>query len=115
MRISDWSSDVCSSDLARSSAIKLAASSSDRSSGPTREVAGSGYCASACSSSVGGSSSGAWAFSKLERATAESVRESDTAAIRASTDFPQIGRAHVRTPATNAHLVGGLRLEKKNK
>src|SRR3546814_4366619 len=51
----------------RSSAIELAASSSDRSSGPTREVAGSGYCASACSSSVGGSSSGAWAFSKLER------------------------------------------------
>src|SRR3546814_6505270 len=31
-------------------------------------------------------------------------------------DYPnQIGRAHVRTPVTNAHLVCRLLLEKKNK
>src|SRR3546814_4023030 len=42
-------------------------------------------------------------------------RYSSLAALVAVAAAPEIGRAHVRTPVTNAHLVCRLLLEKKKK
>src|SRR3546814_5238792 len=49
------------------------------------------------------------AFAEFERAL---IRERTRAGIKAAVE---IGRAHVRTPVTNAHLVCRLLLEKKKR
>src|SRR3546814_4915051 len=75
MRISDWSSDVCSSDLLRRRAAEATLRTDHQRGWP---VAAARYRRSVC---------------PLPRA--------------------EIGRAHVLTPVTNAHLVCRLLLEKK--
>src|SRR3546814_8401324 len=109
MRISDWSSDVCSSDLGGDAvadldrhgfddaasrlpqfldmADHLAARVGDRHARFDREHARAVCRAGSC----GG---------KLTETALEAARE--------------IGRAHVCTPVTNAHLVCRLLLAKKN-
>src|SRR3546814_9653070 len=111
MRISDWSSDVCSSDLPRPAAWP-----------------GSGRRARA------GIVRLATALSFPERSAARLAAATATAQAGRMRDRPpsspalagcyvislrpvgghaEIGRAHVGTPVTNAHLVCRLLLEKK--
>src|SRR3546814_5245888 len=85
MRISDWSSDVCSSDLVRAQGMGLGFASLIK-------------AARALSSrDQGDMSAAAWM-----------QRRRDNDGLR------QIGRAHVCTPVTNAHLVCRLLLETKH-
>src|SRR3546814_10192376 len=92
MRISDWSSDVCSSDLVLARII------------PTQD---------ACQIDL---------LDWLEPGDVASIIEKEhpqVAALLIANLDPavgakvQIGRAHVCTPVTNAHLVCRLLLEKK--
>src|SRR3546814_6891708 len=96
MRISDWSSDVCSSDLRRTGVERIGHV------GRRRAVVVRGGIAEP-----------------------EGDRDPEVVAVVAAVVFVvggivvapaglvQIGRAHVRTPGTNAHLVCRLLLEKK--
>src|SRR3546814_5656786 len=100
MRISDWSSDVCSSDLTRrtSSISTRRNAASCRSRGRLRE--------------------GAESYAKDLGQRYSPVRlmcshpNGETWASRSGSIW-EIGRAHVCTPVTNAHLVCRLLLEKK--
>src|SRR3546814_4970767 len=97
MRISDWSSDVCSSDL-RGSSILVSG------------VAGAGK------SSVAASIVDA-ACSRGEKALYFSFEESEFQTVRnmrsIGIDLQKIGRAHVCTPVTNAPHVCRHLLENK--
>src|SRR3546814_8244506 len=107
MRISDWSSDVCSSDLARSA-------------GCARRAPRSGPAPGA--PIISPSSRNPLREDRLQRKAqaaprearaherADAARGGDAVARR-----DEIGRAHVLTPVTNAHLVCRLLLEKKKK
>src|SRR3546814_3860968 len=98
MRISDWSSDVCSSDLPRSCVSIGAApfwNRQERRHRRTRPVA-FGRPRHQAASNMYGSGDGA-------RSSGRGKRQRE------------IGRAHVRTPVTNAHLACRLLLEKKKK
>src|SRR3546814_2763671 len=117
MRISDWSSDVCSSDLCRRTALC-------RTSGRRQP----------CSCNVSEASRSYRAFAhpvpirksaELRRCCSERPvgckrqscyrRRSGGSNIGACARVDrQIGRAHVWTPVTNAHLVCRLLLEQKN-
>src|SRR3546814_1131669 len=103
MRISDWSSDVCSSDLRNrcpASAIMLLC----------------GFCSTGARERM---------MRKTRDYDAELRALSDKAkSIKAKKIQPlgelvtgtgEIGRAHVCTPATNAHIVCRLLLEKTKK
>src|SRR3546814_7265170 len=99
MRISDWSSDVCSSDLAVryntfTDCTKRASSALESSSGPQpMSTTSSQICAP----------------STRPMPTTDSALN---AWLHATVRI-QIGRAHVCTPVTNAHHVCRLLLEKK--
>src|SRR3546814_9593144 len=105
MRISDWSSDVCSSDLLDQWRGKLAGrivlvTRPDEGSEPDRAP-----------------------FRRYDDADIAKMDEfeqpkydpeaADRRMKRATFAKQQIGRAHVRTPVPNAHLVCRLLLEKK--
>src|SRR3546814_1043785 len=97
MRISDWSSDVCSSDLGpRTLQHRMQRSVRRRARTivrigrmPVKPIATSDM--------------------RRQRKTARNVRQ----AARMLAPRGKIGRAHVWTPVTNAHLVCRLLLEKK--
>src|SRR3546814_3167590 len=112
MRISDWSSDVCSSDLLGAQGTVLAGGRYDglieALGGP--ETPGVGWAA------------GIERLAMLIDAPQEEkphvvLIPMGAAAEKAATGLlaDQIGRAHVRTTVTNAHLVCRLPLEKKKK
>src|SRR3546814_8477249 len=96
MRISDWSSDVCSSDLARKDDVFRRHARRERAFelAPRNDV-------------------GAIALPRQHAEHAEIGvaldREGDVLARN------KIGRAHVCTPVTNAHLVCRLLLEKNKR
>src|SRR3546814_7736973 len=92
MRISDWSSDVCSSDLLRSK----------------RDVAIFGK------KLVERRSLEAFAIARPKSGVGGQNPDAARRKQGLSTE-PEIGRAHVGTPVTNAHLVCRLLLEKNNK
>src|SRR3546814_4821671 len=106
MRISDWSSDVCSSDLAR------------------RRAATGGRLGDAGEQPLPGLEDGTPAPVGAAVVQWRSFRRGQpfrlpiqaaaaaTLATRAMSSG-EIGRAHVCTPVTNAHLVCRLLLEKK--
>src|SRR3546814_6783715 len=91
MRISDWSSDVCSSDLCLVSAALPRRERQTRLYRDVLEAAGDRPVVFR-TLDIGGDKALPY------------LREAD-----------EIGRAHVRTPVTNAHLVCRLLLEKKKK
>src|SRR3546814_1420831 len=102
MRISDWSSDVCSSDLVNG----ISSSEEAKIGGMTPAVLiFSGRCElSPCIMPWAVWRLGYWI--RIFRC-ARSMKQMN--AMK-----PKIGRAHVCTPVTNAHLVCRLLLEKKN-
>src|SRR3546814_4922394 len=99
MRISDWSSDVCSSDL-ESEQRTLA-------SGPK------------CNKYLLMSrprASGERRLDSFDRAILRILQRDNKTPqreIAGAVNLSEIGRAHVCTPVTNAHLVCSLLLEKK--
>src|SRR3546814_7412666 len=102
MRISDWSSDVCSSDLRahdRHQCIELAIGVTVGEEEPEHDQGGDGglHEASDVRRPV-----------LLMRGTQGSTETGDEVLAP-----DQIGRAHVCTPVTNAQLVCRLLLEKK--
>src|SRR3546814_7504366 len=114
MRISDWSSDVCSSDLRQNSIVTRLQSAHNRLR--VREL----Y--------AGEKVQDAFArFDLLERrvdlaegradamslGTQRRTLEEEIADLESNDKVEEIGRAHVCTPVTNAHLVCRLLLEKK--
>src|SRR3546814_4451723 len=107
MRISDWSSDVCSSDLLAASdvdGIDLRRAARQRHVG---EAAGRGADVEAAE--AGG----------VDREAVEGMRQLDAAArypgmiLAAQRDRRMLGGAHVWTPVTTAHLVCRLLAEKQ--
>src|SRR3546814_6042227 len=130
MRISDWSSDVCSSDLPPSQTVEAngsiqqtveeVQSSADRIRQAmevqaqtvtmiTAAVDETALAADSMSSTIS-------AIRADTDAVAGGIDEVESGFARVSDQiarFPEIGRAHVRTPVTNAHLVCIILLEKK--
>src|SRR3546814_5059225 len=114
MRISDWSSDVCSSDLSRrpglSGEVLLQSrryrlprlADADR-RGRRRGLLGSVVPGMRAGDGADGGGSAALPDRHRQRAAGRD----------AGFEGPQIGRAHVWTPVTNAQLVCRLLLEKK--
>src|SRR3546814_3872700 len=116
MRISDWSSDVCSSDLRRELAHEVQAANATISLRPDRHPARRSkprraaptgwkqypraWCAASATSRI----------HDIKVSRRDGRRRS-----RVKNHEKKIGRAHVCTPVTNAHLVCRLLLEKKNK
>src|SRR3546814_9294492 len=118
MRISDWSSDVCSSDLAsstRSNRLETLSMQSSTVTRATSELQTHQFRERAAASTMaresqfpGGSSAGPLAPLRSNAYSREMTSGTPAAAIA-----PKIGRAHVCTPVTNAHLVCRLLREKK--
>src|SRR3546814_7769223 len=103
MRISDWSSDVCSSDLEGLAAVAV----------PVRLKSGRTVAALNCSSltrRLDNDNTLQQRAALLQRAA---QRVSEAVQMIPSLGASQIGRAHVCTPVTNAHLLCRLLLEKK--
>src|SRR3546814_10812399 len=113
MRISDWSSDVCSSDLVRYAAtgsVEPAKQGRPRGSGklgPYRQAIVDKVKAKP---DITMPDLAVW----LEARHGVSVDPSNLSKFLGKEGF-KIGRAHVWTPVTNAHLVCRLLLEKKNR
>src|SRR3546814_3079072 len=103
MRISDWSSDVCSSDLAGEARVPVAR---DDLAPDDRDRRGTKLRVER----LGQLERGQRLFDVDMRAH----RDGMNAGVGAPGAEHQIGRAHVCTPVTNAHLVCRLLLEKKN-
>src|SRR3546814_1799477 len=110
MRISDWSSDVCSSDLVGllhrvAEGRRQLRSALDRrpALGVQRNVVGRAR-------GPGDAQPAGIAFDRVEEGRRR-LREAEGMVARRPAE---IGRAHVRTPVTNAQLVCRLLLEKKN-
>src|SRR3546814_5778279 len=110
MRISDWSSDVCSSDLAFAPPPGRRPSETR---GPC--VRRSPARRSNLLDLAVRSATGRTVRETLPLLSSPSSNPLARLGERLSYPVPQIGRAHVRTPVTNAHLVCRLLLEKKNK
>src|SRR3546814_9310463 len=91
MRISDWSSDVCSSDLIRGCVPKKLLSYAAHFHEDFADAAGFGW-------TVEGA--------RFDWATLIANKDKEI-------DRLEIGRAHVRTPVNHAHLVCSLMHEKK--
>src|SRR3546814_3733904 len=116
MRISDWSSDVCSSDLGhgddgqsrllpsphRDATVGMARGVLDEVAKRLREIVGVD-----ARQRAGGNLDG-----PVEPAAGGRAPDHGREALDDSGD--EIGRAHVGTPVTNAHLVCRLRLATKN-
>src|SRR3546814_5089446 len=117
MRISDWSSDVCSSDLQeqqRSEAM--------RELWKLWTAAMIGLClatlplASAAAAQASPAAAPENSPSDLAREGLESMLRALRLLVESIPQYElpeEIGRAHVRTPVTNAHLVCRPHLEKK--
>src|SRR3546814_4248520 len=118
MRISDWSSDVCSSDLLHRHVSRALL---ERQVARPR-VARIGEEGALVDIEV--------EVDRIERddprqdglVRRDEIADGDEVAVDAAADrrpdlgvLEEIGRAHVWTPVTNAHLVCRLLLEKKNK
>src|SRR3546814_1262321 len=106
MRISDWSSDVCSSDLRRASGFPMTSSPLAPLYRACLWLAGLFMIALLVTIlvSIAGRQFGFY------------LRGLDAYSgycMAAASFLAQIGRAHVCTPVTNAHLVCRLLLEKK--
>src|SRR3546814_1881963 len=95
MRISDWSSDVCSSDLGQPRQTRVYPG-----------TAADGGDAAGHRGVRGGAS---------DPARCDRLRcgQTDRAGAPGLIWQPKIGRAHGRTPVTNAHLVCRVLLDKK--
>src|SRR3546814_9556718 len=113
MRISDWSSDVCSSDLGARQAVERRAAHGRRLEGrhELRQRVAQLHAAAELFK--------LFAADHVDRGRARNDGTS-LAAGAGDDDFGlggrftgEIGRAHVLTPVTNAHLVCRLLLEKK--
>src|SRR3546814_2524626 len=100
MRISDWSSDVCASDLLGAALHVVAQCQRE-------EVFDESGAAAAAGRRLAGAAHG------VEAARAPGDARDDLALGDAVAAANQIGRAHVRTPVTNAHLVCRLLLDNK--
>src|SRR3546814_10257214 len=106
MRISDWSSDVCSSDLAEVAlGIGIARCNRPLEQAPT-------LCRIALQHIAALEIGGAQGLSCMQIAGLDSALKPDApphriawAALAAPVDLAEIGRAHVRTPGTHAHPV----------
>src|SRR3546814_4302951 len=121
LRISDWSSDVCSSDLVGAARIDGAGESLDRGEGEFGEAAALDIVDQA----VGDVGSGLepvdhqrpeilGSGARLAGKRLHFLRDDgESAPGFAGAGCLEIGRAHVCTPVTNAHLVCRLRLENK--
>src|SRR3546814_1077149 len=104
MRISDWSSDVCSSDLIEDIEfqfeIKRTRAETDKAAADERAAIGFDnflkHCGNAC---------GVVGIGLID----DAKREFHPPMVKVH----KIGRAHVCTPVTNAHIVCRLLLEKK--
>src|SRR3546814_9551813 len=137
MRISDWSSDVCSSDLTGDDVRQqVAAPHQPRAPG----LHGSDHASSPAFRRTPRPPAGLALFSPISSTPATSIAAitllsesmmprtfqvlasmrwivgSDTPAscARVRWSIPKIGRAHVCTPGTNAHLVCHLLLEQQH-
>src|SRR3546814_7863741 len=113
MRISDWSSDVCSSDLDRPAPHVFIFGKFQVSAGlqPIRELANLRNGTGDVCLVAGITHRTTNLISNQESGGGRRV---DRAALlnRLGNEI-EIGRAHVRTPVTHAHLVCRLLLEKK--
>src|SRR3546814_1677351 len=119
MRISDWSSDVCSSDLdlARPARDQRPRLGNQIGEGPARHGAarigddaiGAEFVAAFLHGQEGGGALAAGAF----RTRAELAFERHVEVDRLLAAL-ELGRAHGRTPVTNAHLVSRPLLAYKN-
>src|SRR3546814_6667525 len=116
MRISDWSSDVCSSDLLLQArrlageAVELAVAGKDARRPSDRQAA------QEAAQKVMGVGRKGEARCIVEPPNAQTEMARDAALHRRHHLVKdKIGRAHVCTPVTNAHLVCRLMLEKKQK
>src|SRR3546814_3405902 len=99
-RISDWSSDVCSSDL-----FAGVGERTREGNDLYHEFLDAGVIAKdADGNPTPDGSKVALVFGQMN----------EPPGARARVALSEIGRAHVRTPVTNAHLVCRLLLEKKN-
>src|SRR3546814_5311491 len=105
MRISDWSSDVCSSDLYRSASAKLADQAGEVAHD---EVVLRSRIAAELIATLTPEQIQQLKTDRAEREARRAQRKRGPAA-----DDAEIGRAHVRTPVTNAHLVCRLLRETK--
>src|SRR3546814_10005074 len=121
MRISDWSSDVCSSDLRTPRLGSSSTAAADSASGVSRASATVFWLVWGQMDT--GHSCRRWpAFAhwpvQQEHSVSVSVSGARSRLLTARAEcsaelFAEIGRAHVCTPVTNAHLVCRLLLEKK--
>src|SRR3546814_4267272 len=109
MRISDWSSDVCSSDLP---------DRADKVMHMVQDIRGGRDNDAQFFTRMRGH--GVWAQlirTRVKRAAREHGMDRSFPPIRSDLFRPperdEIGRAHVRTPVTNAQLVCRLLLEKQ--
>src|SRR3546814_6417555 len=107
MLISDWSSDVCSPDLSCAAAHGHAGVSCHRSTDPAAVFAAIGHDPGAA---LGLSDD---LSLRLLGAAIRAARAGRLASIKRRHFRHEIGRAHVRTPVTNAQLICRPLLEKK--
>src|SRR3546814_2737293 len=109
MRISDWSSDVCSSDLYGSLCR----------GGDLGDGVPAGTYAHSPVGQSDFAAGGAWAIGsdsfccRLSARLASEARSAVVARRMSGIDCCEIGRANVCNPVTNAHLVCRLLLEKE--
>src|SRR3546814_2198493 len=119
MRISDWSSDVCSSYLASSWPVRQAPTGSLRT--PTAGSASPRHCRrdTAAARAPAMTGTGAWSADTrpvLRRPLPERLGRTASSVSRYSRRTApllrceQVGRAHVLTPVTHAHIVCRLPL-----
>src|SRR3546814_8880657 len=128
MRISDWSSDVCSSDLILDILVEAARACEDTEQEGRQRMKRSG--ANSALRNFLGSEAAGGVLLMLTAALAMIVANINEDLYRVYHDLlhapiaptlssklgpmSQIGRAHVLTPGTNAHLVCRLLLEQKH-
>src|SRR3546814_2977258 len=106
MRISDWSSDVCSSDLGRW--LQIAAYTDPINALAMRdELIRHGLAGVVVSQSGGGN------LHRVMVGPFDNDKDAQSARQWLHDAGYEIGRAHVEPPVTNAHLVCRLLLEKK--
>src|SRR3546814_7296494 len=130
MRISDWSSDVCSSDLQQVKLLRVLEQSTVTRLGSTVEIPVQFRLVAATHRHLPTLVEGGrfradlyyrLAVIELYVPNLEQRGPDETAAIfnvllaAAMPGNAEIGRAHVCTPVTNAHIVCRLLLEKKKK